>query len=185
MQLPLPAATLEQLLVCEKSPEFVPVMVTLLIVSVAFPGLVTVIDSAVLLVLTTWFPKLQELGEKLICGVPVPVPVSETVCGDPPALSLMESVALRLPVAEGVNVTEMVQLPFELRELPQLFVWLKSPELVPVMLMLLMVNVAVPGLVTVIDSAVLLVLTSWLPKPQELGEKLICGAVPVPLSDTV
>ena len=53
------------------------------------------------------------------------------------------------------------------------------------MLTPLMVNVAVPGLVTVIDSDVLLVLMSWFPKPQELGEKLICGAVPVPLSDTV
>lgn len=64
--------------VCEKSPEFVPVMLTPLIVKVAVPGLVTVMDSAVLLVLTSWFPKLQELGEKLICGA-VPVPVSDTV----------------------------------------------------------------------------------------------------------
>lgn len=53
MQLPEPAATLEQLFVWEKSPEFVPVMLMLLIVSEAFPGFVTVIDSAVLLVLTT------------------------------------------------------------------------------------------------------------------------------------
>jgi hypothetical protein len=51
MQLPLPAATVEQLFVCEKSPEFVPVTLTLLMVSVAVPVLVTVIDSAVLLVL--------------------------------------------------------------------------------------------------------------------------------------
>lgn len=53
VQLPEPAATVEQLFVCEKSPELVPVMATLLIVSDAFPGFVTVIDSAVLLVLTT------------------------------------------------------------------------------------------------------------------------------------
>ena len=51
VQLPEPAATVEQLLVCEKSPEFVPVILTALMVSVAVPGLVTVIDSAVLLVL--------------------------------------------------------------------------------------------------------------------------------------
>ena len=116
-------------------------MVTLLIVSVEFPGLVTVIDSAVLLVLTTWFPKLQEVGEKLICGVPVPVPVNETLCGDPAALSEIERLALRLPIAEGVNVTEIVQLPFALKLLPQLFVWEKSPEFVPVMLTLLIVRV--------------------------------------------
>ena len=51
VQLPEPAATVEQLFVCEKSPEFVPVMVTPLMLNVAVPGFVTVIDSAVLLVL--------------------------------------------------------------------------------------------------------------------------------------
>jgi len=79
-------------------------MLTALMVSVAVPGLVTVIDSAVLLVLMSWFPKLQDVGEKLICGA-VPVPVSDTVWGEPEALSLTEMEALLLPVAEGVNVT--------------------------------------------------------------------------------
>ena len=79
-------------------------MLTAPMVSVAVPGLVTVIDSAVLLVLMSWFPKLQDVGEKLICGA-VPVPVSATVCGEPEALSLTEMEALLLPVAEGVNVT--------------------------------------------------------------------------------
>lgn len=90
--------------VCEKSPEFVPEMLTALIVNVAVPGLVTVMDSAVLLVLIGWLPKPHELGEKLICGA-VPVPVSDTVWGEPEALSVTEMEALRLPVAEGVNVT--------------------------------------------------------------------------------
>ena len=53
VQLPDPAATVAQLLVCEKSPAFVPVMETALMVKVALPGFVTVIDSAVLDVLTT------------------------------------------------------------------------------------------------------------------------------------
>jgi len=53
VQLPEPAATVEQLFVWEKSPELVPVMLTLLMVSEAFPGFVIVIDSAVLLVPTT------------------------------------------------------------------------------------------------------------------------------------
>ena len=103
-------------------------------------------------------PKLQEVGEKLICGVPVPVPVRGTVCGDPAALSEMDRVALRLPVAEGVNVTEMVQFPLLLKLLPQLFVCEKSPEFVPVMLMLLIVNAWLPGLVSVTVCAVLVVL---------------------------
>ena len=103
-------------------------------------------------------PKLQELGEKLICGVPVPVPVREMLCGDPAALSEMDRLALRLPVAEGVNVTEMVQFPLLLKLLPQLFVWEKSPEFVPVMLILLMVKDWLPGFVSVTVWAVLVVL---------------------------
>ena len=79
-------------------------MLTPLMVNVAVPGLVTVIDSDVLLVLMSWFPKPQELGEKLICGA-VPVPLSDTVWGEPEALSDTETEALRLPVADGVNVT--------------------------------------------------------------------------------
>jgi hypothetical protein len=51
VQLPEFAATLEQLFVCEKSPAFKPVIVTLLIVRVTAPVLVTVIDSAPLVVL--------------------------------------------------------------------------------------------------------------------------------------
>lgn len=85
-------------------------------------------------------PKLQEVGEKLICGVPVPVPVRATVCGEPPALSLIDKLALRLPIADGVKVTEMVQKPLELTLLPQLFTCEKSPEFVPVMEMLLIVR---------------------------------------------
>lgn len=103
-------------------------------------------------------PKLQELGEKLICGVPVPVPVNDTPCGDPDALSEIERLALRLPVAEGVNVTETVQFPFALKLLPQLLVCEKSPEFVPVMLMLLIVKAWLPELVSVTVFAVLVVL---------------------------
>ena len=104
VQLPDPAATVEQLFVCEKSAELVPVIDTALIVSVAVPGFVTVMDSAELVVFRTWLPKLHDDGEKLIWGA-VPVPVNATVCGEPEAVSVTEIDALRLPVAEGVNVT--------------------------------------------------------------------------------
>ena len=104
MQLPEPAATVEQLFVCEKSPELVPVMETALIVKVAVPGFVTVMDSAELDVLISWFAKLHDVGENEICGA-VPVPVKATVCGEPEAVSVTEMDALRLPVADGVNVT--------------------------------------------------------------------------------
>jgi hypothetical protein len=37
--------------------------------------------------------------------VPVPVPLSDTVCGDPGALSATESVAEKLAAEAGVKVT--------------------------------------------------------------------------------
>jgi hypothetical protein len=58
------AARLVQLFVWEKSPEFNPGIVTLVIVTMLFPVLVTVIDLALLVVLIIWLPKLQEVGEK-------------------------------------------------------------------------------------------------------------------------
>jgi len=68
------------------------------------PVLLIVMVFAALAVFNTWLPKLNEPGATLICGTPL-IPLSETVCGEPGALSVMEMEALRLPVAEGVKVT--------------------------------------------------------------------------------
>jgi len=54
--------------------------------------------------------------------VPVPVPVSPTVCGLPEALSVNVSEAARLPLAEGVKVTLIVQLAPAATELPHVLV---------------------------------------------------------------
>lgn len=58
----------------------------------------------------------------------VPVPVSETDCGEPAALSIMASVPRLVPIAVGVNVTEIVQLAPAATLAPQVFVSAKSPE---------------------------------------------------------
>ena len=60
-----------------------------------------------------------------------PVPCSVTLCGEPPPLSLMASDALRVPVALGVKVTEIVQLCPPKRLDPQLLPWAKSAALEP------------------------------------------------------
>jgi len=114
---------------------------------------------AVLAVLITWLPKLNEPGAMLSCGTPL-VPLSETVCGEPGALSVMEMEALRVPIAEGVKVTWIVQLPDPAATVVQLFVCEKSAAFVPLIAIPLMLSVAVPGFVMIIDSAVLLVLMS-------------------------
>jgi hypothetical protein len=106
-----PAATLDpQVLVWAKSPLLAPVIVMLLMVSAAVPVLVRVSVSAALFVPTVWLPKAIELLERLTAGV-VPVPVSATVCGLFDALSVMVTVPETDPVAVGVKVTGMRQLP--------------------------------------------------------------------------
>jgi len=76
-----------------------------------------------------------------------PVPVKPTVCGLPLALSVTVSVPVRVPVAEGVKVTLIVQMARVARVEVlggQLLVCEKSPD----MAMLEMVTGTDPVLVT-------------------------------------
>ena len=74
-------------------------------------------------------------------------------------MSVMAMVAARLPLAEGVKVTLMVQLAPAATLDPQLLVWAKSPALAPKTPMLVTLNAALPELVRVTDRVVLVVLT--------------------------
>ena len=92
-------------------------------------------------------------------------------------------VALRAPVVEGLNVTLIVQLAAAARDAPQVVaVSGKSPASVPVTAMLVIVSAAVPTLVSVTLSTVLVKPTAQVPKAREVGESL--AVVPVPLSGT-
>ena len=99
-------------------------------------------------------------GDKVAAGA-VPVPVSDTLCGLPAALSATLTEALREPVAWGVNVTLMVQFAPVATLVPHVFVWLKSPLLAPATVILLIVSDALPVLVSVTACALLAVPTSW------------------------
>src|SRR5579863_8949111 len=98
----------------------------------------------------------------------------------------MVTEAPRAPVAVGVNVTLIVQFPlFAATELPQLFVWAKSPLFAPVTPMLVMFSAAFPVLVSVTDWGPLLVFNCWLANVKLAADKLTPGAgapAPVPLS---
>ena len=98
-------------------------------------------------------PKVRLVGEKLTAGAVVPVPVSETVCGLPLALSVTETVPVLEPATVGVKITEIVQVPDAATEAPHVLVWLKSP----LAAMLVIVSVADPVLVSVTDCAALAV----------------------------
>ena len=109
-----------QLLLWAKSP----VAAMLEIVRSAVPVFVNETVCAGLVEPTFWLEKVKLVGESRTVGVDVlsPEPVRLTVCGLSPALSVMVSTPVRVPVAAGVKVTLMVQLlPAETEE-PQLLV---------------------------------------------------------------
>src|SRR5579863_4918975 len=125
-QVPLFAATeLPQVFVCAKSPLFAPVTAMLVIPSAALPVLVSVTDSDPLVEFNVWLPNVRLEPDRLTVGAAtvVPVPLSVKVCGLPAALSVMVTAADRAPVAVGLNVTLIAQLPLlAATELPQVFV---------------------------------------------------------------
>src|ERR1035437_2882050 len=84
-------------------------------------------------------------------GTATPVPESVMVCGDPAALSVMVTNALRLPAAVGVNVTELLQLPPAATLSPQVWVCAKSPGFAPFKTMLLIRKAPDPVLLSVTD----------------------------------
>jgi hypothetical protein len=55
-----------------------------------------------------WLAKFSEAGVSEMMGVN-PVPLSETTCGLPAALSAMVKEPVRLPAAVGAKVTDTVQ----------------------------------------------------------------------------
>jgi len=105
-------------------------------------------------------PKFTEVGDTLAAGALVvlpPVPVSDTTCGLPLALSLTMSEPVRVPVAVGLNLMLIVQLPLTARELPQVPKppQVKSPEMVSVPKLM----VELPVLAKVTNCAELIVPT--------------------------
>jgi hypothetical protein len=148
-----PAATLApQLLVCAKSLALVPESAMLVTLKDVLPEFVRVTVWAVPVVPTDWLPKARLVEERLTTAVAlVPVPERVTVWGLPPTLSVMDSEAVRLPLAAGRNVTLTEQLALAASELPQVLVWVKSLTLAPVSAMLVMLIAALPVLFRVMD----------------------------------
>ena len=94
----------------------------------AFPLLLRVTPRAVEVWPTGWLPKPIEAGFTLATGpVATPTPLNVAILGLPGALSLMVSAPLRGPLACGVKVTWMVQLPPAGKELPHPLLSAKSP----------------------------------------------------------
>jgi len=120
VQFPLLAATvLPQVLLSAKSPLFAPVTAMLEMVSGPLPELVSVTDCAELAVPNAWLANVRLVLDRFTTGVAAPVPLRVIVCGDPAALSVIVTEAVRVPAAAGTKVTLMVQFPlFAATELP-------------------------------------------------------------------
>lgn len=173
-----------QVVVLAKSPAFVPVMFTLVIVSVPGPLLVKVTDCAGLVVLVVCDANVSDAGERPTLGVgATPAPVSATDLGLPIPLSVIVTAAVRVPVAVGVNVTLMVQEALAASvagEIGHVVVPAKSLAFVPVMLMLVIVSAPGPLLVRPIFCAALVVFVVWFPKLTLAVDRLTRGPEPPP-----
>ena len=100
----------------------------------------------------------------------------------------MLSVAVRLPLAAGVKVTLILQLPPAATELPQVLLCAKSLGLVPVIVRLDIDNASLLELLRVVVCVPLVEPTDTLPKERLPGETAHTGeaaATPVPLRLTV
>jgi len=168
-----PAFRLEpQVLVSEKSLGSAPVTAMLEILRATAPVFVTVRVLVALASPTSTLPKLRLAGANFTT---VPVPVRETVWGLPGALSVIESEAVSVPWAVGLNVTLMVHVAPAATLEPQVLVSEKSDALLPLRLTLVMVSVAAPVLVRVTVCEALDVPANCVLKVRLVGESVTAG----------
>jgi hypothetical protein len=135
-----------------KAPGLAPPKVTLAIFKGVLPVLVSVTPTGALLTVWDWLPNVILLADSPATpAFPTPVPLRVIDCGLPMALSVINTLALRLPAALGVKVTLMLQLPPGTTEPLQVLVALKSPGFAPITLTPLTVNDVLPVLLRVTD----------------------------------
>lgn len=113
-----------------------------------------------------------------------PVPVRPKLEEPPTPSCAMVTVPVRVPTAVGVKDTVTVQVPFTASGVPQLFEAPKSLDPVETDTPL-MVNAAVPVLVTVTDCVAEVVETCCAANVKDVGDKLAMPCVPVPVSVSV
>ncbi len=170
-----------------KSAAAVPVSVVPASVSGAAPLLLTSTLWPALVLPTVWVANVSAvaLSEIAGCAMVVPVPFNATVDGEPAALWAIVRLAVRAPVAAGVDVTLTTHdafaatLPPAMHVVPEA-IW-NSPAWLPVIDNAPSVNAAVPVLLNVIVCAAEVVLTVWLNASVD-GETTATGfsATPVP-----
>jgi hypothetical protein len=179
----VPEASVEpQVLICVKSVGLMPVIEIDVMVKVPGPTFVTVTLWLVLVVPTVCEANVRLAG---LTATMVPVPLSATLCGLPGALSVTVRLALRTAAIWGRKFTPTVHEADADKVVPQVFDAIaKSDALFPVMAMLLMVSVVVPLFLTVTVWVAEVAKSRVTGKVIEVGENVIPGPAPVPVSNT-
>ncbi len=185
----LPAASVVPQVLAEMRNDvaFVPPRAIEVMSRVAVPELVRVRTCAAVAVPTLVVAKVRLVAESFTAGVS-PVPERVTFCGEPAALSVRATSAVRAPAAAGLNSTEKVQVLPAARVVPQVLAEMrKDVVLVPPRAMDVMSRVPVPELVRVMVWAAVVEPTAVAAKVSAVAESLTAGvaATPVPLRATV
>src|SRR5208282_402445 len=166
-----------------------PVAAMLVMESAAPPPLVSVAGwDALVVMICCGVAKVSVGGVSAAEGPVAPVPLRVTFCGLFPALSMNSSMAVRAPMAAGVNVTSTTQAAPAPREVPQPFEkTAKSPGFVlaGLMPMLVMPSGEPPELVSVTLMGALVVMVTCGAKVTVPEGVAVGGASPVPVTPTV
>jgi hypothetical protein len=174
-QLAAAASDAPQVFVSPKSP----LALIEAIVNELVPLFISVTGCAALIVPTTCELNCKLPGESVATG-PLPVPVSGTICGELPTLSVMVNCPLRAPEATGVKTTAMVQAEFA----GTLGVHVLVCEKSPVVAMLLKTSGPLPPFVTVTVWLALGLPIACDENCKLVGATVTVGTVPVPVSGT-
>ena len=169
-----------------KEVAFVPVRVSDVSVNAAVPEFFTVTTWAAVVDPTVVEAKVRLVGVSITAAAAAPVPVSVTTCGDPVALSAIDSEAVNAPDAVGLNSTKTVQLASAANEVVQVFAEMrKEVAFVPVRVSDVSVNAAVPEFFTVTICAAVVDPTVVEAKVRLVGVSVTAAAAaPVPVRVT-
>jgi len=159
---------------------FAPVTAMLVIESAAVPVLVMDTYCDAVAVPTGDEPNARLVVERVTAG-PSPVPVKAMLCGDPEALSVIVTAALRAPPVTGAKCPWMLQLAPTATLVPQVFPNANEEASAPVTAMLVMVSVWLPVLVRVTYCDAVAVPIGDEPNERLVVESVTGKACPVPV----
>jgi len=176
---PIPSVV-PQVCVSEYDVALVPVIPMLEMSRIAVPAFVNVMAGATFVDPTVVVANVNVFADSTaVEPAATPVPVSETGCGDPNALSATSSEADSAPTVNGLNVTVIAQLAPAAKLVPHVLVCVKSVGFAPPMLIPLPVPLSVSADFPVFFSVMVCVAAATpsvvVGKVRLAGERLTTG----------